>query len=68
MPNVSNSKHSEKEQQCIKENRAYTRKNILNKCFEEIGLPYIIASKSKMQNGKREQRWYVKRIDAETDE
>lgn len=43
-------------------------KNILNKCFEEIGLPYIIASKSKMQNGKREQRWYVKRIDAETDE
>ncbi len=37
-------------------------KNILNKCFEEIGLPYIITSKSKMQNGKREQRWYVKRF------
>ena len=37
-------------------------KNILNKCFEEIGLPYIIVSKSKMQNGKREQRWYVKRF------
>lgn len=41
-------------------------KNILNKCFEEIGLPYIITSKSKMQNGKREQRWYVKKANAET--
>lgn len=41
-------------------------KNILNKCFEEIGLPYIITSKSKMQNGKREQRWYVKKANSET--
>lgn len=41
-------------------------KNMLNKCFEEIGLPYIITSKSKMQNGKREQRWYVKKANAET--
>ena len=41
-------------------------KNILNKCFEEVGLPYIITSKSKMQNGKREQRWYVKKANAET--
>ena len=40
-------------------------KNILNKCFEEIRLPYVITSKSKMQNGKREQRWYVKRRDTE---
>lgn len=43
-------------------------KNILNKCFEEIGLPYVITSKSKMQDRKREQRWYVKRRDAKTDE
>ena len=41
-------------------------KNILNKCFEEVGLPYIITSKSKMQNGKRGQRWYVKKVNAET--
>lgn len=34
--NVSNSKHSEKEQQCIKENRAYTRKNILNKALKKL--------------------------------
>ena len=42
-------------------------KNILNKCFEEIRLPYVITSKSKMQNGKREQRWYVKSRNAETE-
>lgn len=49
----------------LKRNNRTPGKNILNKCFEETGLPYIITSKSKMQNGKREQRWYVKRRDAE---
>lgn len=49
----------------LKRNNRTPGKNILNKCFEEIGLPYVITSKSKMQNGKREQRWYVKRRDTE---
>ena len=49
----------------LKRNNRTPGKNILNKCFGETGLPYIITSKSKMQNGKREQRWYVKRRDAE---
>lgn len=42
-------------------------KNILNKCFEEIGLPYIITSKSKMQNGKREQRWYIEKASSDAE-
>lgn len=51
----------------LKRNNRSPGKNILNKCFEEIGIPYVITSKSKMQNGKREQRWYVKRRDAENE-
>ena len=42
-------------------------KNILNKCFEEVGLPYIITSKSKMQNGKREQRWYIEKASSDAE-
>ena len=56
---------AKKNRSALKRNNRIPGKNILNKCFEEIGLPYVITSKSKMQNGKREQRWYVKRRTAE---
>lgn len=39
-------------------------KNRLNKCFQEMGIPYEITSVQKSVNGKRSTFWIVKKRDA----